>query len=124
MDRFRTFGGVLVAIRCLDEGVDIPEVSHAVIVASSRNTREFVQRRGRVLRRSPGKHFAYIEDLLVEPPQPSADAKKDPFSSLAEAELARAMIFAKDASNAAVRTQLGRLCLTWGVDPNALPDDD
>jgi superfamily II DNA or RNA helicase len=124
MDRFRRFGGVLVAIRCLDEGVDIPEVTHAVIVASSRNTREFIQRRGRVLRRSPGKHFAYVEDLLVEPPKLSDDAGKDPFSSLAEAELARAVTFAKDANNAAIRTRLARLCLDWGVDPDGLQDDD
>jgi superfamily II DNA or RNA helicase len=127
MDRFRRFGGVLVAIRCLDEGVDIPEVTHALIVASSRNSREFIQRRGRVLRRSPGKHFAYVEDLLVEPPPAPADSAKDHFSSLAEAELARAVIFAKDASNAAIRTRLARWCLEWGLDPdelNALQSDD
>jgi superfamily II DNA or RNA helicase len=127
MDRFRRFGGVLVAIRCLDEGVDIPEVTHAVIVASSRNSREFIQRRGRVLRRSAGKHFAYVEDLLIEPPPVPADSSRDPFSSLAEAELARAVTFAKDASNAAIRTRLARWCLEWGVDPDeldALQDDD
>ena len=52
---FREEGGILVSIRCLDEGVDIPEVSHALILASSRNDREFVQRRGRVLRDDPLK---------------------------------------------------------------------
>ena len=45
---FEQSGGVVVAIRCLDEGVDIPATSHALILASSRNPREFIQRRGRV----------------------------------------------------------------------------
>ena len=49
------FGGIVIAIRCLDEGVDIPSVTHALILASSKNPREFVQRRGRVLRRDEGQ---------------------------------------------------------------------
>ena len=49
---FRTFGGPLVSIRCLDEGVDIPAVSHALILASSQNPRQFIQRRGQVLRKA------------------------------------------------------------------------
>ena len=44
-------GGIMLSIRCLDEGVDIPKISHAVIIASSQNPRQFIQRRGRVLRR-------------------------------------------------------------------------
>jgi superfamily II DNA or RNA helicase len=58
MSWFRSYGGILVSIRCLDEGVDIPAVSHALILASSQNPRQFIQRRGRVLRRSPGKEIA------------------------------------------------------------------
>ena len=50
---FRRYGGILLSIRCLDEGVDIPSVSHALILASSQNPREFIQRRGRVLRTDP-----------------------------------------------------------------------
>ncbi len=60
-------GGILVSIRCLDEGVNIPSVSHALILASSRNPREFIQRRGRVLRKTPGKNVAYIHDVVVVP---------------------------------------------------------
>src|SRR5205823_8254844 len=51
---FELNGGLLVAIRCLDEGINMPLVSCAVILASSRNPREFIQRRGRVLRWFPG----------------------------------------------------------------------
>jgi DNA phosphorothioation system restriction enzyme len=60
----------LVAIRCLDEGVDIPETERAFVLASSTNPRQYIQRRGRVLRRSPatGKKHAYIHDFLVVPP--------------------------------------------------------
>lgn len=58
----------LVAIRCLDEGVDIPAIRTAVILASSSNPRQFIQRRGRILRRSPGKDQAELFDMLVVPP--------------------------------------------------------
>lgn len=67
LDWFKTFGGVLVSIRCLDEGVDIPAVDHAMILASSQNPRQFIQRRGRVLRKAPGKDIAVIHDEIVVP---------------------------------------------------------
>ncbi|PNU18657.1 DNA helicase [Geothermobacter hydrogeniphilus] len=57
----------LAAIRCLDEGVDIPRTEKAYILASTSNPKEFVQRRGRVLRKSPGKKYAYIYDFIVAP---------------------------------------------------------
>ena len=59
----------LVAIRCLDEGVDIPSVERAFILSSSSNPKEFIQRRGRVLRQSKntGKKYAYIYDFIVIP---------------------------------------------------------
>lgn len=63
----------LVAIRCLDEGVDIPATRRAFILASSQNPRQFVQRRGRVLRRSEGKEWAEIYDFIVSPPDLSDD---------------------------------------------------
>lgn len=58
----------LVAIRCLDEGVDIPAIQTAVIMASSSNPRQFVQRRGRILRKSKGKERAELFDMIVIPP--------------------------------------------------------
>lgn len=59
----------LVAMRCLDEGVDVPPTKTAYFLASSGNPREFVQRRGRVLRKSPGKDVATIYDLIAIPPR-------------------------------------------------------
>jgi DNA phosphorothioation system restriction enzyme len=61
----------LVAIRCLDEGVDIPSIKTAIILASSSNPRQFIQRRGRVLRPYPQKKYAEIFDMIVIPPQES-----------------------------------------------------
>jgi len=58
----------LVAIRCLDEGVDIPAIQTAVILASSSNPRQFVQRRGRILRRHANKQRAELFDMIVIPP--------------------------------------------------------
>lgn len=55
----------LVAIKCLDEGVDIKEIKQAIILASSTNPREFVQRRGRLLRKDTNKKYAIIYDLIV-----------------------------------------------------------
>ena len=57
----------LVAIKCLDEGVDIPSVKRAFILSSSNNPKEFIQRRGRVLRKFHGKDFAEIYDFMVVP---------------------------------------------------------
>lgn len=57
----------LVAIKCLDEGIDIPQASTAVLLSSSTNPREYVQRVGRVIRRSPGKKLAHIYDFVVVP---------------------------------------------------------
>jgi superfamily II DNA or RNA helicase len=58
---------VLVAVKCLDEGVDIPACDSAILVASSKSTREFIQRRGRVLRKHEGKITSEIHDILVLP---------------------------------------------------------
>lgn len=57
----------LVAIRCLDEGVNIPSIRTAFIMASSTNPKEYVQRRGRVLRKFPGKRHAVIFDFITLP---------------------------------------------------------
>ncbi len=57
----------LVAIRCLDEGVDVPSTQVAYILASTSNPREFIQRRGRILRKAPGKEHAVLHDLIAVP---------------------------------------------------------
>lgn len=58
---------VLVAIKCLDEGVNIPSIETAFILASSTNPKEYIQRRGRVLRKYPGKKYAEIYDFVTLP---------------------------------------------------------
>lgn len=61
----------LVAIKCLDEGVDIPKLDKIFIMASETALRQTVQRRGRVLRisKNTGKEIAYIYDMVVLPPE-------------------------------------------------------
>jgi len=59
---------VLVAMKCFDEGVDVPSTKIAIILSSSGNPKQFVQRRGRVLRRFPKKEKATIYDIIVLPP--------------------------------------------------------
>ena len=57
----------LVAIKCLDEGMNIPKIKKAFILASSTNPKEYIQRRGRVLRKAKGKKYAYIYDFVTLP---------------------------------------------------------
>ena len=108
-----TVGGVVVAIKCLDEGVDIPSVSHALILASSKNPREFIQRRGRVLRRHPGKALAYIHDTIVIPPR---DGIKRDFDPILTGELARAIEFAQHAENPASAADLQQIAIDAGIE--------
>lgn len=57
----------LSAIRCLDEGINIPSIKSALILSSNDDYREFVQRRGRILRKYDGKETATIYDVIVLP---------------------------------------------------------
>jgi len=76
----------LLAIRVLDEGIDIPEIRSAYILASSSNRRQFIQRRGRVLRKLDGiDKIAKIYDMIVLPPESESNAAK----KLIEKELNR-----------------------------------
>lgn len=93
----------LVAISCLDEGVDIPSIRTAIITSSSENPKEYVQRRGRVLRRYPGKEFAVVYDLVAIPR--NLDSRNDSRYSadlemkLLCREVSRIQEFAKDSIN-------------------------
>ena len=57
----------LIAIKCLDEGVNIPQIKVAFILASTTNPKEYIQRRGRVLRLAKGKEYAEIYDFITLP---------------------------------------------------------
>lgn len=87
---------VLLAIQCLDEGVDIPSAQIGIILASSGNEKEFIQRRGRLMRPFEGKTKAEIYDFCVLPENPD-----DPLADLGlvEVELRRIETFAEDAQN-------------------------
>lgn len=90
---------VLVAMKCLDEGVDVPRAENAIFCASTGNPRQFIQRRGRILRIHENKSMAYIHDLVVVP---YVDYDIESFNmerSLLKRELLRVSDFAKIATN-------------------------
>jgi DNA phosphorothioation system restriction enzyme len=105
----------LVAIRCLDEGIDIPAIKHAIILASSTNPRQFIQRRGRILRPDLGKERATLYDMVVLPPELDRETLEIE-RSLLKKELLRLIEFADLADNAAAaRSQLLALQKRYGL---------
>ena len=106
IDQFQKKGKLqaIVAIKCLDEGVNIPGIRTAFILASTTNPKEYIQRRGRVLRKAPGKEFAEIYDFVTLPrPLDSVSAltedqaKRD--TALVRNELARIKEFGRLSMN-------------------------
>ena len=94
----------LIAIRCLDEGVNIPSIDKAFILASSTNPKEYIQRRGRVLRLSKGKKYAKIFDFITLPVSVDdiwgySEETKKGLKGLAIRELIRMIDFADIAEN-------------------------
>lgn len=89
---------ILLSMKCLDEGVDIPRAQNAIFISSTGNPRQFIQRRGRVLRTCKGKDMAYIWDLIVMPPSISADSTSAE-RGLFEGEVKRVLNFAALAEN-------------------------
>ena len=95
----------LVAIKCLDEGVNIPAIKTAFILASSTNPKEYIQRRGRVLRLAKGKQYAEIYDFITLPNGLegfcfSDEIVKRVAKNLVRKELDRVVDFVSLASNA------------------------
>lgn len=119
----------LVAIRCLDEGVNIPSIETAFILASSTNPKEYVQRRGRVLRLAEGKKYATIFDFITLPmpvdeigsyPTDIVNSSK----SLVARELVRMKDFAAIAENPSESLNVaGDLMIAFGVDPDSQEED-
>lgn len=114
---FSKVGGIIVSIKCLDEGIDIPETSHALILASSQNPREFIQRRGRILRRSPNKLLAYLYDAIVIPDDIE---KTDNSTRIVETELTRAIQFGRWAEDPTCIYELKRIALYCGIEDSKI----
>lgn len=92
----------LLAMKCLDEGVDIPQTQFAIFCSSTGNARQYIQRRGRVLRYHPSKEFAEIYDMIVMPTIEITDTDKTQFRlerNILASELKRLVNFAVLAEN-------------------------
>lgn len=103
----------LVSIKCLDEGIDIPSIKSALILSSGDNFREFVQRRGRILRKYEGKEIAHIYDIIL---MPSEDCP-----GIAEIELRRFYEYAHLATNKdELQIQLEALISKYGINTDRI----
>lgn len=91
---------VLTSMKCLDEGVDVPRSEMAIFCASTGNPRQFVQRRGRILRKHKDKYRAIIHDLIVAPWISTAEDCYRMERNLLETELKRVRDFASLSENA------------------------
>lgn len=85
---------VLMSMKCLDEGVDVPRSELAIFCSSTGNPRQFIQRRGRILRKHPKKHIAIIHDLVVVPEINECDNSYNLERNLLKSELERVRNFA------------------------------
>lgn len=91
---------VLTSMKCLDEGVDVPRSELAIFCASTGNPRQFIQRRGRILRTHPDKRMAEIHDLVVIPTIDATEANYAMERSLIKNEMTRVRDFASLSENA------------------------
>ena len=95
---------MLLGLKCLDEGIDIPNARIAILLANSTNPREYIQRVGRVIRQSPNKKISIIYDLIVAP----NDGTESSIYIL-EKEARRANVIAQNAENYEIVKQLFEL---------------
>jgi superfamily II DNA or RNA helicase len=102
IELFEREGGILLSINMLNEGIDIPSIDHCLIIASSQNQRQFIQRRGRVLRanKDHAKGVAEIWDLIIV----NEDEK-----AFVDSELSRAIEFGRMAINHSIVDDLSKL---------------
>ena len=89
----------LVAMKCLDEGFNVPAIERAVLVSSTRNPAQYIQRRGRVLREAEGKDHAVIHDMLVVPDKSEGYEPSESERRVGEKEIKRVKEFASTAMN-------------------------
>ncbi len=112
---------VLLSMKCLDEGVDIPRTEQAIFCSSTGNPRQFIQRRGRILRQHPEKHFARIYDLVVVPSGVPTGASFELEQNLVRKELERVVDFAYMAINKfAAINAVRSVCDRYQINPDSL----
>ena len=89
---------IITCKRVLDEGVDVPQIREAYILASNTVKRQWIQRRGRILRKCDeiNKKFANLHDFMLIPPNPKSKESK----SILFGELERVRAFTELAENA------------------------
>tara|TARA_B100001250_G_scaffold149222_1_gene127818 strand:- start:7370 stop:9565 length:2196 start_codon:yes stop_codon:yes gene_type:complete len=124
--QFKARGGIMLAIKCLDEGVDIPAISHGVVLSSSKTKREWIQRRGRLLRKSPGKEKSVIYDVLAFPDSHGEE------TNFVMDEVKRAYEFSKSCLNSTkTEAKINRIMTEYNIseddlllDPERSEDDD
>lgn len=106
----------LVAMKCLDEGVDVPETRTAILMANSGNPMQFIQRRGRVLRQTPNKDRAVIFDMLVVPTLNPDESIANSEKYILKKELRRFEEFARTADNEyAARNKIEDIRIAYGI---------
>jgi len=111
---FERDGGFLLAIRCLDEGVNIPCISHGIILSSTTNPREFIQRRGRLLRQYTGKPYSRIFDAFALPSNDPGE------SGFILSEILRARELAEESLNwDANKRRIDRIIEQYGITINS-----
>jgi superfamily II DNA or RNA helicase len=104
---------IITSMKCLDEGIDVPRSELAIFCASTGNPRQFIQRRGRVLRLCEGKEEAVIHDLIVVPKPSGDEALFKTELSAVEKELRRIRDFWEMSENKAHTRQILNKILTY-----------
>jgi superfamily II DNA or RNA helicase len=96
----------IIAIRCLDEGIDIPLCNEAYLIASTRDRRQYIQRAGRLLRKSENKSEAIIHDFLMFPTVLEKDDMQENEINLIKNEINRARHFISHSNNPAEQIKI------------------
>jgi len=110
LSHFEENGGIILAIKCLDEGVDIPSISHGIVLSSSKTKREWIQRRGRLLRKSSNKEYSEIFDVLALPDEGGDE------TSFVMDEVKRSYEFSESAiNNRQISVEISRLCRQYDI---------
>lgn len=106
----------IIAIKCLDEGVDIPSATIGIFLSNNTDPREYVQRLGRVLRKhdASNKMIAYVYDFIVLPPS-NIDSSNSAARNLVKTEVKRIKFFEELAKNSdEVKESLGKILDMYG----------